>query len=423
MIVPSIDLQGGRTVQLVGGETLAIDAGDPRPLLAQFALAGEVAVVDLDAARGEGDHRGLIEELCAQHRVRVGGGIRDYATAKAWLDAGAARVVIGTAAQPELLGRLPRDRVVAALDERGGEVVTHGWRQGSGHALFERLAALRPYCGGFLVTFVEREGRLQGTDLARAAEIVRRAGEARVTIAGGVTTADEVAALDRMGADAQVGMALYTGRLPLADAIAAPLTSDRADGLWPTVVVDELGTALGLAWSSAASLREAVAGRRGVYHSRRRGLWVKGDTSGAWQELLAVDLDCDRDALRFTVRQHGAGFCHLATRGCWGEDRGFARLARRLAAVAAQVPPAGTAPSSNTARLLRDPDLLASKLVEEARELVAADADVRHEAADLFYFALVRLAAAGVGLADVADELDRRERRVSRRACDRKERP
>ncbi|MCU0862329.1 MAG: HisA/HisF-related TIM barrel protein [Planctomycetes bacterium] len=421
MIVPSIDLQGGRTVQLVGGETLAIDAGDPRPLLAQFALAGEVAVVDLDAARGEGSHRELITELCHAHRVRVGGGIRDYATAVAWLDAGAARIVIGTAAEPALLARLPRERVVVALDERGGEVVTHGWRQRSGRALFERLAALRSLCGGFLVTFVEREGRLQGTDLARAAEIVRHAGDARVTIAGGVTTADEVAALDRMGADAQVGMALYTGRLSLADAIAAPLVSDRADGLWPTVVVDELGTALGLCWSNAESLRQAVQRRRGIYHSRSRGLWVKGESSGAWQELLAVDLDCDRDALRFTVRQHGDGFCHLSTRSCWGDERGLGRLSRRLAAIAAQLPPGELATPSNTARLLRDPSLLEAKLVEEAHELAAVDADVRHEAADLFYFALVRMAAAGVGLADVAAELDRRERRVSRRACSNKE--
>ena len=419
MIVPSIDLQGGRTVQLVGGERLAVDAGDPAPWLRRFALAGEVAVVDLDAARGEGSNAAAIRALCRSARVRVGGGIRDLASARRWLDAGAHRIVLGTAATPELLAQLPRERVVVALDEKAGEVVTHGWRRGTGAALLERIAALRPLCGGFLVTFVDREGRLGGTDLERAAAVVQCAAGARVTIAGGVTDAFEVAALDRLGADAQVGMALYTGRLDLADALAAPLRSERADGLWPTVVVDEASVALGLAWSDADSLREAVATRRGVYRSRTRGRWVKGATSGDWQELLAVDLDCDRDALRFTVRQHGAGHCHLGCRSCWGDDRGLPRLARRLAVMRAADGAAAVA--SNSARLLRDPALLAAKLREEAAELAAPGADVVAEAADVLYFTMLRLAAAGVDLADVEAELDRRERRVTRRACASKE--
>src|SRR5262249_46038059 len=149
-------------------------------------------------------------------------------------------------------------------------------------------------------------------------------------IAGGVTTTQDIAFLDGIGADAQVGMALYAGQLDLADAIAAPLTSDRADGLWPTVVVDEHGVGLGLAWSSRESLREAVRIRRGVYQSRQRGVWVKGATSGAIQELLRIDLDCDRDCLRFTVGQSGTGFCHRKTRTCWGPDGGIPALARRL---------------------------------------------------------------------------------------------
>src|SRR5205823_13620123 len=176
----------------------------------------------------------------------------------------------------------------------------------TGRTVAERIAELRPFVGGFLITSIEREGRMGGIDRDRAAELVRLAGNARVTIAGGVTAPDDVAYLDKIGADAQVGMALYSGRLNLGDTIAAPLVSDRPDGLWPTVVIDEQGVALGLAWSNLESLREAVRSRRGVYHSRARGLWIKGETSGATQELLRVDLDCDRDCLRFTVRQAGA---------------------------------------------------------------------------------------------------------------------
>jgi phosphoribosyl-ATP pyrophosphohydrolase/phosphoribosyl-AMP cyclohydrolase len=416
VILPSIDLQNGCAVQLVGGERLAIDAGDPMPLLDSFALVGEVPVVDLDAARGEGSNAELMRTMCRRAKVRVGGGIRDLATARRWLDDGATRIVIGTAAEPELLAQLPPERVVVALDEKNGNVVTHGWRQQTEHNVFDRMKELRGLCSGFLVTFVDREGRLGGTDLDRAAEAVAAAGDARVTIAGGVTTAEEVAALDRLGADAQVGMALYSGDLSLADGFAAPLVSERADGLWPTVVVDEAGVALGLCWSSAESLREAMTQRRGIYQSRKRGLWVKGQTSGAMQELLGVALDCDRDALRFTVKQSGTGFCHLESRTCWGDDGGIRQLMRRMTATK---PDAASA--SLTSRLLATPELLAAKLREEAAELAQPDADVVAEAADVMFFTMARLAAAGVSLSDVDDELQRRARRVSRRPCESKE--
>lgn len=402
-------------MQLIGGEEQALDAGDPALVLENFALVGEVAVVDIDAARGEGDNSGLIEDLCRMAPIRVGGGIRTVARAREWLDAGAEKVIIGTAAEESLLTELPPERVIVALDARHGEVVTHGWRQGSGRRLLDSVRRFRDLCGGFLVTFVEREGRMEGTDVEMAASVVEEAGDAAVTIAGGITTAEEIAGLDDIGADAQVGMALYTGRLGLAEAFAAPLTSDRQDGLWPTVVTDGHGTALGLVYSSAESLKQAIETRRGVYQSRSRGLWVKGETSGATQELVAVTADCDRDSLRFTVRQEGP-FCHLGRRTCWGEDRGLARLERRLGDIAARRPE-----GSNTVRLLDEPALLDAKLHEELEEMLAPDADVAAEIADLLYFTLVKSVAAGIKLAEVEDLLDMREKRVSRRAMRAKE--
>lgn len=413
MIIPSIDIVGGKAVQLVGGETLAIDAGDPLEVLERFSVVGEVAVVDIDAARGEGDNSELIAEMCRRARVRVGGGIRTVDRAIGWLDAGAVSIVIGTAATPSFLTQLPRERVIVALDGRNDEVVTHGWRRGTGRTVLEVMGELKELAGGFLVTFVEREGRLEGTDLDRAARLIEGSGDSRVTIAGGITTIDEIAALDRIGADAQVGMALYMGRFDLGEAMAAVLNSDRTDGLWPTVVTDELGRSLGLAWSDEESLRMAIATRTGTYRSRKRGLWVKGETSGATQELLDVSVDCDRDALRFTVRQTEPGFCHRETHTCWGEDAGLGRLARRLERIRSNRPE-----GSNTVQLLDRPELLAAKLTEEAAELAEAGTttDVTHEAADLIYFTLVKTIAAGVSLEDIESELDRRELRISRRA-------
>jgi phosphoribosyl-ATP pyrophosphohydrolase/phosphoribosyl-AMP cyclohydrolase len=412
VIIPSIDLQGGQTVQLVGGAEKVVDAGDPLPIAGRFSVAGEIAVIDLDAAMRTGSNAALIERLVARFACRVGGGIRDVETAVRWLDLGAAKVILGTMAVPEILAKLPRERVIAALDARDGEVVVEGWKQGTGRGILERVAELKQHVGGFLVTFVEREGRMGGTDLELARAVVEAAKPCRVTIAGGVTTPQEIRALDALGADAQVGMALYTGKLDFADAIMAPLVSDRADGLWPTVVVDERGTALGLVYSSRESVREAVRRRMGVYQSRTRGLWVKGETSGATQELIRIDLDCDRDSPRFVVRQRGAGFCHLDTRTCWGEDAGLGHLERTLQARRASAPE-----GSYTAKLFRDPDLLAAKLREEAGELAEAR-DREHvvwEAADVLYFTLARLAAEGIDLAEVEAHLDRRALKVTRR--------
>lgn len=421
MIIPSIDLMGGRTVQLVGGERLEIDAGDPFPLLQRFSVVGEVAVIDLDAAKGEGSNEALIRELVRTTPCRVGGGIRSYEKAVQWLDAGAAKIIIGTAAAPDLLRRLPRERIIAAVDARDGQVVVAGWRSGTGAALHDRLAALREFVGGFLVTFVELEGRMTGFPEGRIRDIVALAGSARVTVAGGVRTAADIGLAASLGADAQVGMALYRGAVTLGAAAAACLTSDRPDGLWPTIVCDQRGSALGLAYSSPESLEEAIATRRGVYWSRSRSeIWRKGASSGAVQELLRVDADCDRDALRFTVRQGGSGFCHTGARTCFGPQHGLTALEHVIRERSA-APPDG----SYTARLFRDPALLAAKLREETGELIAAAGakEVVAEAADVIYFTLARLIAAGGSLADVERELDARALRLSRRPGDAKPAP
>jgi len=413
MIVPSIDIVGGRAVQLRRGEEFVLDGGDPIARLEEFSVAGEVAVVDLDAAFGRGSNAELIRDLVRRAPCRVGGGIRDLDSARRWLDAGAVQIMIGTAATPEFCGALPRERVVAAVDAKRGEVVVEGWRKETGVPVLERVRALAPVVGGFLFTQVEKEGAMGGFDRPAVEAVVRAAGGARVTAAGGITTAADIAELDRMGADSQVGMALYTGNLALGEAVAASLTKPLPGDVWPTVVCDEAGRTLGLVWSTRESLARAVAERRGIYWSRsRQSLWVKGATSGNAQQLVRVDLDCDRDALRFTVRQSGAGFCHLNRRSCWPSEFDLSDLERTLADRIAR-----PIPESGTARLLAHPQLLGEKLREEADELADAETtgDVVRETADVFYMALVALARGGGTLADVRAELARRHRAVTRR--------
>ncbi|OLC71699.1 MAG: phosphoribosyl-ATP diphosphatase [Gemmatimonadetes bacterium 13_1_40CM_4_69_8] len=418
MIVPSIDIMGGRAVQLRRGKEFVLDGGDPTERLEEFSVAGEVAVVDLDAALGRGSNADLIRDLVRRSPCRVGGGIRDLDSARRWLDAGAVQIMIGTSATPEFCGDLPRERVIAAVDADRGEVVVDGWRTKTGVPVLERVRELAPVVGGFLFTQVDKEGEMGGFDCAAVEAVVRAAAGARVTAAGGITTAGEVAELDRGGADAQVGMALYAGRLSLGDAVAAPLAKPLPGEVWPTVVCDEAGRTLGLVWSTRESLARAVTERRGIYWSRsRQSLWVKGETSGNSQQLVRVDLDCDRDALRFTVRQAGAGFCHLNRRSCWHSEFDLPDLERALADRIAR-PVAG----SGTAQLLADRELLAAKLREEADELARAESsdDVVRETADVLYMALVALARGDGTLADVRAELARRHGAVSRRPMVRK---
>lgn len=417
MIIPSIDLMGGQTVQLIGGKEKALDAGDPTPIAEKFGRVGEIAVIDLDAAMRQGSNADLIEPLLSIARCRVGGGIRDVETGLRWLNAGAAKIILGTAAVPDVLQHFPRERVIAALDAVHGEVVVQGWKEKTGRSVYERMKEIRPHVGGFLVTFVEREGQLKGIDIQEVERLLEAADGAELTIAGGVATPEEVAVLDRMGVDAQVGMALYTGRFDLADSIAACLQSDRPDGLWPTVIVDPHGVALGLAYSDLESLRVAIERGVGAYHSRKRGLWIKGETSGATQTLLRVDMDCDRDALRFVVSQQPPGFCHHDTWTCWGPSWGISQLQQTLQQRMVDAPQ-----GSYTRRLLDDSQLLAAKLREEVDELIAANSpeQVAWESADVLYFTMVAMLKAGVSLSHLERELDRRALRVTRRKGDAK---
>tara|TARA_R110002073_G_scaffold336260_1_gene531348 strand:+ start:80233 stop:81513 length:1281 start_codon:yes stop_codon:yes gene_type:complete len=413
MMIPSIDIQNGQAVQLIGGEKKAIDAGDPWPIAEKFARVGEIALIDLDAAMGNGNNSTLMRALCARYPCRVGGGIRDVQTAIDWLDAGARKVILGTAATPEVLRELPRDRVIAALDARNDRVVIEGWKTQTDATIEDRMVELREYVSGFLVTFVEREGRMGGMPNDRVKQLVQIAGDAKLTAAGGIRIASDIAQIDRLGADVQVGMALYTGAIELADGLTACLKSDRSDGLWPTVVCDDRGITLGLVYSNQQSVREAVDTGKGVYFSRSRNeIWRKGESSGNSQELVQISMDCDRDSLRFTVKQSGSGFCHKGTRTCFGVNDGFSLLEHTISQRVSNSP-AG----SYTRRLLDDPTLLRSKLQEEVDELMEAStaSEATHEAADVLYFALTRAIQQGASLSDIERELDRRSRKVSRR--------
>ena len=224
MLIPSIDLQGGRIVQLVQGEKLAIEAADPEAWMTKFSRFPRVQLIDLDAAKGQGDNAAMVATICRRLPCRVGGGIRSFERAEAVLAGGAHAVIASSALfrngrvdiefARALSVAVGAERVIAAVDSRGGHGAIHGWRTVLPIAAVDAVRALEPFCSEFLYTHVDTEGMMQGTDID-AILAVRRATARRVTAAGGITTWDEIDLLDAHQVDAVVGMAVYTGQLPL----------------------------------------------------------------------------------------------------------------------------------------------------------------------------------------------------------------
>jgi phosphoribosylformimino-5-aminoimidazole carboxamide ribotide isomerase len=222
MLIPSIDLQDGAVVQLVQGERLAIRDEDVFKWVTRFERFPKIQVIDLDAAMSKGDNLGIVRQIAGRLSCRVGGGVRTVARARDILAAGAQQVIVGSSlfkdGRPdltfakEMADAVGVDRVIAAVDSRGGQVVIHGWKTPLPVTAVEAVRALEPYCDEFLYTHVDAEGLMGGTNIAAILD-VRRATTKRVTAAGGITTQAEIDTLHANGVDAVVGMALYTGRL------------------------------------------------------------------------------------------------------------------------------------------------------------------------------------------------------------------
>jgi phosphoribosylformimino-5-aminoimidazole carboxamide ribotide isomerase len=223
MLIPSIDLMGGRIVQLVQGRKKALEFDDFDTWVNRFAKYPLVQLIDLDAAMGAGDNVELVREFARQLPCQVGGGIRSMEAAEAALAAGAQRVILGSALFAEdkldqnfaekMASSVGASRLVFALDAIGGRVTTHGWRKVTEVSPLQMVQALEPWCGAFLYTHVDTEGLLQGfpQDVIRP---LREATERQLIAAGGIRAQEEIDELHAMGVDAVVGMAIYQGLLP-----------------------------------------------------------------------------------------------------------------------------------------------------------------------------------------------------------------
>jgi phosphoribosylformimino-5-aminoimidazole carboxamide ribotide isomerase len=222
VLIPSIDLMGGKIVQLVQGEKKALEFSHFSEWVDRFARYPLVQLIDLDSAMGQGSNRDLIAEFCGKLPCQVGGGIRSEQDARAVLDAGAKRVIIGsslinngevdTAFAKELSEAVGTDHLVFAVDSKGGRVAIHGWKTITGILPAAMMQHLEPFCSAFLYTHIDTEGLLSGIPMDVICQL-RDITSRGMIAAGGIRSHEEIDALHAIGVDAVVGMAIYTGML------------------------------------------------------------------------------------------------------------------------------------------------------------------------------------------------------------------
>lgn len=406
MIIPSIDLMDGKAVQLKQGKESEkqLEREDVIELAKYYSKFGDIAVIDLDRAFNNGkNNEELIKQLCKIAPCRVGGGIRTVETAQRIISYGAKKIIIGTAASEEFLVQLPKDKVIVAIDTKNGKITTEGWTKELDKTPADYIKHFDDLCSGYLYTIVENEGMMQGCDIPLIEE-VRKVTKKELVAAGGISTIDEIAKLNKMNVSTQLGMCIYTGAVKLEDAFCACLDFNKCNGLIPTIVQDvDSKQVLMLGYSNCDSLRKTFETGLATYFSRSRNeLWTKGLTSGNTQEFKSALFDCDQDTLLFKVNQKGNA-CHLDSFSCF-ESKEFSmqELYKVLKSRKELMPE-----KSFTTKLFKDNFLLRRKIMEEAFEVVNFEQGdgLSWEVADLAYFVLTFMVDNGVSIKEIMNNL------------------
>jgi phosphoribosyl-ATP pyrophosphohydrolase/phosphoribosyl-AMP cyclohydrolase/histidinol dehydrogenase len=309
------------------------------------------------------------------------------------LDNGIDKAIVPLSLAKKLVGVVPATRLILLLDVANASAVPD---------------SLRTAISGVLLKTISTD-----VELIRSISTFF-AGLSIHVLSKDKPTPSTIRRLTLIGASLVIPFSELDTSITIADAFLAPVISDRSDGLFPTIISSytQGGRTLGLVYSSRESVAQSILTGKGVYQSRKHGLWEKGKTSGATQEVVRIRTDCDADALEFSVIQHGSGFCHLPQPSCFGSIDGLAALESTLKARLASAPE-----GSYTRRLFSDQELLRAKIKEEADELCRAETkeEIAFEAADLFYFTLTRCVAAGIGIRDIEEVLNKKAAKVTRR--------
>jgi phosphoribosyl-ATP pyrophosphohydrolase/phosphoribosyl-AMP cyclohydrolase len=310
--------------------------------------------------------------------------------------------------------KIGRERLIVAVDARAGEIVVDGWKTPTGLNLLEAAKAVEPFAGELLFTCVEREGTMTGIDLEPVRKL-RETVSCQITVAGGVSALAEIEEIAALGCDVQLGMALYTGKINLADAFTASLNWKKYESpvpspqsLIPLIVQSTDGQVMMTGFAGKEALAETFKRGNVCFHSRTRNkLWMKGENSGNVLKLIKLRADCDRDALLATTEPAGP-VCHTGAWSCFANNRDYTlQFLQNIIQERFRNP----APGSYTATL--DDELVREKVMEEAKELCEAKTreEIVWEAADLLYFSVVLMTRSGVTVQEILDELDRRHKK------------
>lgn len=432
MVIASIDMKDGHVVQLKNGKDLVLQRDDADSLINDFNKYGEVAIIDLDQALRYTDAKGntpnteLLKSLLRKGNVRVGGGIRDVKKAKELISLGAEKVIVGSAAWnadrkaesdpilnvaflEELVAAIGKQRVIISVDAINGKIALRGWTETANISLIEGAKEAEKYASELLFTCVEKEGCMEGTDMDMCRQL-RDAVKCRVVAAGGVNSLEQIAELEKLGCDVQLGMALYTGAVSLKDSFMACLDWEKTNGMIPVIAQSVNGEVLMMGFSNKEAIAKTFDTGKLTFFSRTRNvLWTKGETSGHFLEVVKMRVDCDRDTILATVIPHG-GACHTGSFTCFGAEPDERSSMERLYATISERF-ANPRPGSYTATL--NDKRVREKVEEEAEEICEAEGkdEVIWEAADLLYFVSVLMYKEGVTWQDVYNELDRRHKK------------
>ena len=429
MVISSIDLKDGHVVQLKNGKELVLQRDDAESLIRHFNMFGEVAIIDLDAALGNVDAKGntintsLLKSLLRKGNVRTGGGVRSVKRARELISLGAEKVIIGSCAWKsnpksgesvineeflnEVANAIGKERIIISVDSLNGKIAVKGWTETVDISLVEGAKEAEKYCSELLFTCVEKEGCMQGTNMDYVKEL-RKAVKCRVVVAGGVSSVEEIAELEKLHCDVQLGMALYTNKVSLEDAFIACLDFEKVP-LIPVIAQSYNGEVLMQGYANKEAFLTSFKSNKLTFWSRSQNkIWTKGETSGNFLDILKFRVDCDRDTVLATVIPNGPT-CHTGSWTCFTSDPQEKSSMGRLYNIIADRF-ANPKPGSYTATL--NAQRVREKIEEEAEELCEADGkdEVIWEAADLLYFVNVLMYKEGVTWKDVYDELDKRHK-------------
>jgi phosphoribosyl-AMP cyclohydrolase / phosphoribosyl-ATP pyrophosphohydrolase len=401
LIIPSIDLMNGKAVKLIRGNPKKRKfEEDALELAKKFSIYPEINLIDLDAAFAKGNNSELIRKICKICNCNVGGGIRTTEKAYEILKIGANKIIIGTMANKDFLSKLPKERVIVAIDSKKEKVVTNGWKESTIKSPFQRTRELQKYCAGFLYTYVDKEGTMEEIDF-KTITTLRKITDKRIQYAGGISSKEQILEFEKFSVDSVIGMAYYKSKIDINDSFVSILNFEKGNGLIPTITKDEKNRILMLAFSNKESVLKSLKTRKGVYFSRtRKKLWKKGETSGNMQELLRVGTDCDRDTLVFTVRQKNIA-CHTGTYSCFGDKKfGLDDLIDIIKSKKGS--------GSFTDTMLNDVLALKRKILEEAGEVAnyRNKENLRWEISDLLYFVSILMVKNNISFDDIEKELE-----------------